>query len=101
MFERFTEPARQVMALANRPAEQLGHDYLCSEHVFPGLIRCDAAVGLRILRYVSVDVARLRVQVEGLHRESPPLPAKQTCPRPGAREVVIQAVREADAQRHQ
>jgi ATP-dependent Clp protease ATP-binding subunit ClpA len=39
MFERFTEPAREVMDLACQEADRLRHDYVGPEHVLAGLAR--------------------------------------------------------------
>ncbi|MGO8882889.1 MAG: Clp protease N-terminal domain-containing protein, partial [Streptosporangiaceae bacterium] len=39
MFERFTEPARQVIVLAQEEATRLGHGCIGTEHILLGLLR--------------------------------------------------------------
>lgn len=101
MFKRFTEPTRKVMALANQKAQRFNHEYIGGEHILLGLIQCDGAIGLMILKNLHVDVEHLRSQIDVLIRESPHMGVAQTFPRPHANEVVTRAIREADAQRHQ
>jgi ATP-dependent Clp protease ATP-binding subunit ClpA len=38
MFERFTDPARRVVVLAEEEARMLGHDYIGTEHLLLGLV---------------------------------------------------------------
>ena len=37
MFERFTDRARKVMALANQEAQRFNHEYIGTEHILLGL----------------------------------------------------------------
>ena len=37
MFERFTDRARKVMALANQEAQRFNHEYIGTEHLLLGL----------------------------------------------------------------
>ena len=39
MFERFTDRARKVMALANQEAQRFNHNYIGTEHLLLGLVR--------------------------------------------------------------
>ena len=36
MFERFTDRARKVMALANQEAQRFNHEYIGTEHILLG-----------------------------------------------------------------
>jgi len=38
MFERFTDRARKVMALANQEAQRFNHEYIGTEHILLGLV---------------------------------------------------------------
>ena len=98
MFKRFTEPTRKVMALANQEAQQLGHKHIGNEHILLGLIQCDGAIGLTILKSLHVDAEHLRSQVDALLCEDPDRSGAQTSSRPRANEVVTRAIQEADAQ---
>jgi len=50
MFERFDEPAQQVMDLACEESDRLRHDYVGPEHVLAGLARQDTSRAAAILR---------------------------------------------------
>ena len=82
MFERFTDRARRVVALAQREARTLGHDYIGTEHILLALIR-EGGGAAQLLAAAGVDHDRARQQVIELlfgHREAgsataPPPPA--------------------------
>lgn len=59
MFERFTEPARQVMVLAQEEARRFGHDHIGSEHILLGVVRERTGVGAHVLRAHGVTDDRL------------------------------------------
>jgi ATP-dependent Clp protease ATP-binding subunit ClpC len=63
MFERFTEPARQVIVLAQEEATRLGHGYIGTEHILLGLLRQAGIAGqaLESLGF-TIDVVRERVE---------------------------------------
>jgi ATP-dependent Clp protease ATP-binding subunit ClpA len=72
MFERFTDRARRVVALAQREARTLGHNYIGTEHILLGLIR-EGGSPAQLLAAAGVDHDRARQQViEPLfgHREA-------------------------------
>jgi ATP-dependent Clp protease ATP-binding subunit ClpA len=66
MFERFTEPAGQVMDLACEEAERLRHDYLGPEHVLAGLARQEDSHAAGILRVSGLDVEAVRAGLDRL-----------------------------------
>jgi len=66
MFERFTDRARKVMALANQESQRYNHDYLGTEHILLGLIKEGSGVGATVLKNLDVDIKRLRLEVEKL-----------------------------------
>jgi ATP-dependent Clp protease ATP-binding subunit ClpC len=72
MFERFTDRARRVVALAQREARTFGHDYIGTEHILLGLIR-EGGGPAQLLAAAGVDYDRARQQVIELlfgHREA-------------------------------
>jgi ATP-dependent Clp protease ATP-binding subunit ClpC len=101
MLERFTEPARKVMALANQEVARLGHEYIGAEHILLGLTCCDGAIGLTILKNLGVNVEHLRTRIEEVLRESPALPAANDHRISGAKKVIESAIREAASQQRQ
>ncbi len=66
MFERFTEPANQVMCLACAEADRLRHDYVGPEHVLAGLARHDGSRAAAILRVSGLDDGAVRAGLDRL-----------------------------------
>ena len=62
MFERFTDRARKVMALANQEAQRFNHEYIGTEHILLGLIREGHGVAAQVLKE-HADLTRIRRQV--------------------------------------
>jgi len=50
MFERFTEPARHVLELAQDEVRSLGHSYVGSEHFLLALLRAEDGVAAGVLK---------------------------------------------------
>lgn len=63
MFERFTEPARNVVVFAQEEARMLGHAHIGTEHILLALLSDDREIPAHLLagRGVTLDVARARV----------------------------------------
>jgi ATP-dependent Clp protease ATP-binding subunit ClpC len=96
MFERFTEHARHVMALANREAQLFGHEYICSEHILWGLAKEVDGVAAAVLAHFDVNLKPLRAEVETLLGKRPHLDAvEKQPPSSHAKEVVTFAIEEA------
>ncbi|MEW6481596.1 MAG: ATP-dependent Clp protease ATP-binding subunit [bacterium] len=69
MFERFTERARKILALAQDEAKRLNHDYLGPEHILLGLIKEGEGVATEVLRNFDIDLEGLKIEIE---KEIPP-----------------------------
>jgi ATP-dependent Clp protease ATP-binding subunit ClpA len=63
MFERFTDRARRVVALAQDEARRLNHNYIGTEHILLGLIREGDGVAAQVLVKLGADLNRVRQQV--------------------------------------
>ncbi len=63
MYERFTERARAVLDLANQEARRHGHKRTTTEHVLLGLVIEGSGTGVRVLKELNVDPARVREKV--------------------------------------
>ncbi|MBI4718170.1 MAG: hypothetical protein HY763_10225 [Planctomycetes bacterium] len=63
MHERFSDRARHAMALANREAAKLNHDYLAPGHLMLGLIAEGECVATAALRLLEVDLEKVRLEV--------------------------------------
>ena len=63
VFERFTQPVRQVIVFAQQEARVLKHNYLGTEHILLGLLREKEGLGAQVLESVNVTVDGTRAQV--------------------------------------
>jgi ATP-dependent Clp protease ATP-binding subunit ClpC len=59
----FTPRAKKVLELSLREAQQLGHNYIGTEHILLGLVREADGVAALVLRNLGTDLARVRQQV--------------------------------------
>jgi ATP-dependent Clp protease ATP-binding subunit ClpA len=59
----FTPRAKKVLELALREAQQLGHNYIGTEHILLGLIREGSGVAAQVLVKLGADLNRVRQQV--------------------------------------
>jgi ATP-dependent Clp protease ATP-binding subunit ClpA len=63
-FDRFNDRAKRVLALAQDEAIRFNHNYIGTEHLLLGLMREGEGVAARALDALSVDLSRLRSEVE-------------------------------------
>ncbi len=96
MFERFTERARKVMALANQEAQRFNHEYIGTEHLLLGLIKEGSGVGANVLKNLEVDLRKVRMEVEKLVKAGPDMVTMGKLPQtPRAKKVVEYSIEEA------
>ena len=95
MFERFTEEARQVVVLAQEEARHLRHNYIGTEHVLLGLLRCDDDVAAPALESFGFTVDVVRAQVVGIVAEGEEPSSAQIPFTPRAKKVLELGLREA------
>jgi len=101
MFERFTDRARKVMALANQEAQRFNHEYIGTEHILLGLVKEGSGVGATVLKNLDVDVKKLRLEVEKLVKSGPDMVTMGKLPQtPRAKKVIEYAIEEARALNH-
>lgn len=77
MFERFTQRARQVVALAQDEAARSKHDLIGTEHLLLGLVREADGVAARVLKSLDITAERVRAQVEEIAGAGGELPSGQ------------------------
>jgi ATP-dependent Clp protease ATP-binding subunit ClpC len=70
MFERFTDRARKVMAIANEQVKLFSHQYIGTEHIFLGLIKEDGSTGAEVLKNLGVDIDNILPEVEQLFKSN-------------------------------
>ena len=96
MFERFTDRARKVMALANQEAQRFNHEYIGTEHILLGLVKVGSGVGANVLKNLDVDLRKVRLEVEKLVRAGPEMVTMGKLPQtPRAKKVIEYAIEEA------
>jgi hypothetical protein len=100
VFERFTEQARQVVALAQDEARTLKHGYIGTEHILLGLLLQGDGLAARVLESLDITVERVRAQVVRLAG-----PGEQGTPgqipfTPRAKKVLELALRESRSLGH-
>src|SRR5690606_24177651 len=96
MFERFTDRARKVMALANQEAQRFNHEYIGTEHILLGLVKEGSGVGANVLKNLDVDLRKVRLEVEKLVKSGPDMVTMGKLPQtPRAKKVIEFAIEEA------
>ncbi len=101
MFERFTDRARKVMALANQEAQRLRHEYIGTEHILLGLVKEGSGVGANVLKNFDIDLEKVRAEVDKLVRQGPADPTVGKLPQtPRAKKVIEYAIMEARGLNH-
>src|SRR5512147_543612 len=96
MFERFTDRARKVMALANQEAQRFNHEYIGTEHILLGLVKEGSGVGANVLKNLDIDLRKVRLEVEKLVKSGPEMVTMGKLPQtPRAKRVIEYAIEEA------
>jgi ATP-dependent Clp protease ATP-binding subunit ClpC len=101
MFERFTDRARKVMALANQEAQRFNHEYIGTEHILLGLVKEGSGVGANVLKNLDIDIKKLRLEIEKLVKSGPDMVSMGKLPQtPRAKKVIEYAIEEARSLNH-
>ncbi len=96
MFERLTDRARKVMALANQEAQRFNHEYIGTEHILLVLVKEGSGVGANVLKNLSIDLRKVRLEVEKLVKSGPEMVTMGKLPQtPRAKKVIEYAIEEA------
>ena len=100
MFERFTEPARQVVVLAQDEARALKHNHIGTEHLLLGLLRSDENAARDALSSLGVRLEEVRGQVVRIVGFGNEHPLGQIPFTPRGKKVLELSLREAKALDH-
>jgi len=100
VFERFSEPARQVVVLAQDEARALGHNYIGTEHLLLGLLREREGLGARVLESLGVAPEAARDEVARIVGMGDIVATGQIPFTPRAKKVLELSLREALALGH-
>ncbi len=100
MFERFTDRARRVVALAQEEARMLNHNYIGTEHLLLGLIRESEGVAAKALESLGISLEAVRQQVKEIIGRGQQAPSGHIPFTPRAKKVLELSLREADGLGH-
>lgn len=95
MFGRFTERAQQVLVLAQEEAKRLNHNFIGTEHLLLGLVREGSGIAARALQNMSVDLSRVRSEVERITPQGEKVIHQGISYTPRAKRVVELAIEES------
>jgi ATP-dependent Clp protease ATP-binding subunit ClpC len=97
----FTPRAQQVLALAGREANRLGHPFVGTEHILLGLISLGNGVAIIVLKQAVPDLENLRQEVEKQAGTDANPEAKGAAPyTPRVKQALALATKEAKALHH-
>ena len=96
MFERFTDEARHVVALAQQLSRELHHGYIGTEHILVALVSQRESTAARVLASMEISEQQVRdwldVHLKPGHQESPDVPVPFT---PRVKKTLELSLREA------
>ncbi len=95
MFGRFTERAQQVLVLSQEEAKRLNHNFIGTEHLLLGLVREGSGIAARALQNMSVDLNRVRSEVESITPKGEKVIQQGISYTPRAKRVVELAIEES------
>jgi ATP-dependent Clp protease ATP-binding subunit ClpA len=99
MFERFTEPSRRVVVMAQEEARMLDHNYIGTEHILLGLIHEEDGVAARAIAALGLTLPMARDQVTEMIGRGQQTPTGHIPFTPRAKKVLELSLREALALR--
>lgn len=97
-FDRFTEPAKAVIEMAQEEAQYFGHNALGSEHILLGLIREGKSIAARVLESLGMTLGKVRQAVEEAKGHGSRAAAGEMGLTPHANMVIEMVMREAERQ---
>jgi ATP-dependent Clp protease ATP-binding subunit ClpA len=95
MFERFTQPSRRVVVLAQEEARLLDHNYIGTEHILLGLIHEGEGIAARAIASFGLTLAMARLQVTDMIGRGQQTPSGHIPFTPRAKTVLELSLREA------
>ncbi len=94
-FERFTEGAKQALALAQEEAERSRQSYIGTEHLLLGLLREEEGLAARALGSLGVEIGAVRSTIQSALGENEQIVIQQIIPTARVKTVIELAFREA------
>jgi len=100
-FDKFTERARKVLALAQEEARRFNHNYIGTEHILLGLVREEEGMAAKILSNLGIGLNKVRAAVEFIIGRGEGSTQNDVGLTPRAKRVIELAVDEARLLGHQ
>jgi len=101
MFDRFTDRARKVMALARKEAQRFNHDFIGTEHILLGLIQEGSGVAANVLKNLDIQPSKIRSEIDKHVQTGPALVSMGQLPfTPRAKKVLELSQEEANELGH-
>jgi Clp amino terminal domain, pathogenicity island component/UvrB/uvrC motif len=100
MFQRFTDRARRVVALAHEEARMLNHSQIGTEHILLGLIHEGQGVAARTLESLGISMEAARQQVMEIIGQGQQVPSGHIPFTPRAKKVLELSLLEANELGH-
>ena len=94
-FDKFTERARKVLALAQEEAQRFNHNYISTEHILLGIVSEGSGVATRVLANLGVELPKVRTAVEFIIGRGESRSRGEVGLTPRAKKVIELAVDEA------
>ncbi|HHT9133164.1 MAG TPA: Clp protease N-terminal domain-containing protein, partial [Candidatus Tripitaka californicus] len=96
MFDKFTDRARKVMALAREEARRYNHEYIGTEHILLGLVKEGSGVAATVLQNLDIELKKIRMEIEKIVQTGPDLVSVGQLPfTPKVKKVLEYAMEEA------
>jgi ATP-dependent Clp protease ATP-binding subunit ClpC len=95
VFERFTDPAKRAIALAQDEAGMLNHNYIGTEHILLGLVHEGDGAAARALASLNISLEDVRREVEEIIGRGQAAPAGALPFTPRAKKVLEFSFRES------
>ncbi len=96
MFDKFTDRARKVMALAREEARRYNHEYIGTEHILLGLVKEGSGVAATVLQNLDIELKKVRMEIEKIVQTGPDLVSVGQLPfTPKVKKVLEYAMEEA------
>ena len=66
MKYKFTKSSENVLEIANELANELGHNYIGTEHILYGLVKEGEGIATKVLNNKGITEEKVRVKIEDL-----------------------------------
>ncbi len=96
MFENFTDRAKKAASIANQEAQYFNNEYIGTEHLFLGILKCQSCMATHILEDLGHDLKEMIKDVRNLIKSGPDMVSMGKLPHtPRAKKSIANAVLEA------